>query len=985
VAADIARKAWFNSRKLVFFAVFRIVFIATSLVALFAQADLFQSGVSGENRFIELGGAFESSGIVPYSYFIRETQAELSVDTVVASLTEDKADATLPWRPFADYPRGALNQAPAWVQFELRNSGPESRQIVLENRNSRSPDIQAYIVRDGRITRHYHYGTTLPYSSRPIDHRYYLLPINVESGERVRVLLRIFRISGTTMYSSSILTRDHYLFSRDKGERGDWFFFGVASLLVLASLVVSLRTRDHSYIYYALGIVSISGAHLCVQGYDAQLLWPQWPWWGSRAFYVFALLLLASQALFVNQFLELQVKRRSVFWLNCTVVLVCFAAILAMLLLPFEKGFTVMVQAFVISVPFIAVNLVNAAWMWKRKDVQARDYFLAWSVYLVLFLLRLLPDYGGFTLLPVSELVFNLSYLLVAFLLFLSLLSKLERIKSEQKNLQAESKAKSDFLARMSHEIRTPMNGVLGMSELLSDTNLDETQHYYNSTIYSSGRALLDVINEILDFSKIEAGKMKLEAIDFDVSDLGEECVSIFMAKSREKNLELICRIDPQMPHIWHGDEARIRQIIINLLGNAFKFTEAGDVLLNIELGENGRDLRISVKDRGIGIDPDQKARLFKEFEQADASTSRNYGGTGLGLAICKQLVEMMGGKIGVESQIAVGSTFWFELPLPLGADQADANTKHINTSLSGLRVLLVDDNKTYRDVLVEQMKSSGLLIDEAENGVQALAMLAQAEEKSCHYDLVTIDIDMPVMDGIKLAEALKNRELENRGIKSKEGKNKASAKQETAPRYKVMLLSSTSTLPDLERCRALGVDLAVQKPVLVEDMVSLFSRVLCVPLERAQNLAEKRLATKNTEYSEGMSVLVAEDNDVNFQVVSALLRKQGHRVRHAENGVKAVEMFKLLNLNARSEALDLIFMDCEMPVMDGYAATLAIREIERDRHMKPLPIIALTAHAVQDRIDLCLDVGMNDILCKPFDGIKLAEVLEKFSSAKTR
>jgi signal transduction histidine kinase/DNA-binding response OmpR family regulator len=600
-------------------------------------------------------------------------------------------------------------------------------------------------------------------------------------------------------------------------------------------------------------------------------------------------------------------------------------------------------------IPVLAVNLLASIYLWwKKKLIAARDYFLSWGIYsLVLGGLLTLAFHDMIVVVHSSNVVAS-AYVLVAALLFISMLRRLDKLRYDRERALAESKAKTDFLAKMSHEIRTPMNGVLGMSELLADTKLNDTQRYYTNVIYSSGHALLDVINEILDYSKIAAGKMALDCVNFDIRQLAQDSVSIFTAKAREKKIDLICRICPDTPTIWQGDEARIRQVLMNLLSNACKFTEAGEVVLNIE-HQPEQGLCFSVRDTGIGIKDSEAENLFEDFSQADVSTSRKYGGTGLGLTICKQLVEMMGGSITFSSHYGLGSTFSFCLPLAIGDDNQpyQINTSHLQEK----RILLADDNATFRQIVKEQFGTNGLTIIEASNGQQALDAIEEALAKGESFDLISLDIDMPIKDGIETAKAIQRN---------------YSDKQ-----LNIILLSSTSSLPSVEQYQQWGVSYAGQKPILAEQLAAVFSRMLGI--HNDSKASDSVLAESPGDM---LHILVAEDNDVNFQVVSAMLRKHGHIVQRAINGIHALEMFKGHNLNARSRPFDLILMDCEMPEMDGLSATAAIRELERIKALATVPIIALTAHAVEEQLNQCRQAGMNDVITKPFTSQKLHQCL---------
>ena len=519
---------------------------------------------------------------------------------------------------------------------------------------------------------------------------------------------------------------------------------------------------------------------------------------------------------------------------------------------------------------------------------------------------------------------------------------------------EAASRAKSEFLAVMSHEIRTPMNGVLGMAELLQGTPLDAQQQRFAGMILSSGRALLAIINDILDFSKIESGGLELEAVPFDARELVEDTVALLAGRAHEKGLELISDLPLSLPGSVRGDPVRLRQILLNLVGNAIKFTERGEVVIRLRVRaqeEAAPQLHFEVRDTGIGIAPEAQARIFDAFTQADGSTTRRYGGTGLGLAIARRLVQLMGGELGVDSTPGVGSRFWFILPLqrpvtslrPIGQAPAE---------LRGMRVLLVDDNATNREILRQQMAAWGLASEMAENGPRALARLRDAARAGERYDLAILDLRMPEMDGLELARRIR-----------------ADA---ALAALKLVLLSSHG--PDALAAQAVqaGIQATLYKPVRQAELY----KTLCRLLVRAAEPRSQRPvlpATRSPRFAG--RILVAEDNPVNQEMALAVLDVLGCQAEVAANGQEAVEAV------ART-GYDLILMDCQMPVLDGFAATAAIRRWEQAQGRPRLPIIALTANIVKGFREQCLAVGMDDYLSKPFEQEQLAALLEHWLPA---
>lgn len=884
----------------------------------------------------------------PYIEYLEDKSGKLEIEDILL----DYKDSDL-WQqnPEDTIPNMGFTQSAYWFRITIVNPTEYPFVRLLELAYPLIDSVSMYQYEGDELMANFIAGNKILFRSRPIKHRHLVFPLEVTAETQSQIYLRV--MSGNGIQLPLHMWEERVFWTHDQADLAwQFLYYGLMGVMIIYNLFLAWGVRDKVYLFYVLTMASVAGFQMILHGSAHQFLWPMWPEWNALSMAIFIALSNAIAGIFSNYMLRIEEKAPNFYFVLRISIMLSFLCAAISPFVPY--GVIVPIEALLVTLSSTIVAIVCIK-RWPDGERDARIFAVAWIVFVMGCLMMALNKFG---LLPYTWWTENLVQVGSAFetiLLSLALAARINRLREDKVQLQKaqleirekeissekqlleakyESKAKSDFLAVMSHEIRTPMNGVLGVLDLLKETPLDQKQNQMVATIQSSGRLLLNIINDILDFSKIEAGKLELESIALNIQQIISDSVAIYSGNASQKQLMLAYYIDPEIPEYVKGDTTRLKQVIYNLLGNALKFTDKGHVFIRVTLKESDEHIkmiRFEVIDSGIGLSQEQQDRLFDSFTQADKSTSRKFGGTGLGLAISKKLVEAMGGKIGLSSHVGEGSTFWFDAQM-----QTHEDYKNTVAPEKKQQILICSDYLPLIDFVASGLNSNFCSVQP----VILSGYQTQIPQFNISFDKALVLIEKnPTIEPKVCGYLAENNQLDH---------------------GQIIVFNHTHRNDQLSLNNLVVFD----PPFNINQMLGYDTTVF-------KRTKQDKIEDESTEATlSDLHILIAEDNPVNQMVIKGMLKPLVGDVDIANNGKEALNKFK-----GSSKPYDLIFMDCEMPEMDGYEATTQIREYEqKNGNEQPVKIVALTAHAFEEFKEKAFAVGMNAHLTKPINRSTLTQ-----------
>lgn len=840
-----------------------------------------------------------------------------------------------------------------WTRLSLKNTLDKSIAAMLYLDRPNVEKVELYEVAGQQVIPLGHSGSAYPLEEKSLKSRNPVFEIRLNSGEAKTL---VARFESSHYLHTAINMADPLTYAEKTARFQLWVGIGLGIIAGFLCYAIFIGGRHQAPNYYKFSAyLAAAFVYMLTQTGFLGVQWLTLPGYHPRLEAITLALLVASACYFERHFLLLKQHNP---YLDYLLKGLGLLSLVVVAVSPFVSNSLCLQASLGLGIASTPVMLFAIFVRWVNGFKPARYYLIS------RLLLVLIAGFGAQTIYGSLPTNISLSWMLLVSLVLDAILISFaladqQKAINREKTRQAQNKAindavtrtKSEFLAQLSHEIRTPMNGILGMTELLGGSPLSPTQQDYLKTISSSGSHLLKILDDVLDFSKIEAGKMSIDISSFDLANMLAECIELFKARIEEKQLELITHIDSDVSPQVKGDPMRIRQVLTNLISNAVKYTDHGEIAVNITAdNRSGKDnICFEVSDTGIGIPPEQFKTLFKPDQPIDPTESK-----GLGLAISERLVKMMKGEIGAESQQGKGSTFWFSLPLE--AVEEEERAPILTEQLQGLRLLVVDDNASCRLVIQQQANSWGMHVSTAVNGKQALALLRSQANLEEPFDIVILDHEMPGMNGLELAARIKEDPLVNNNLL-------------------VIMLTGLGVAPSSEAARNAGIRRVITKPVT--------GRMLKVTLAEELGHLHKIEQTHNhgddidTPLPNKLSILVAEDHYLSQKVIKGMLGRLGLDCDTVSNGRDAVNA-------ALKKDYSLILMDCEMPELNGFDATREIRRWEKINHREEIPIIALTAHIMDEQKEKSLKSGMNAHLAKPIELSELRDTILRWTKPES-